>query len=275
VIDRCRSLACIIAAVIRRLKSGSLILLACAIAATAQVRVSSGVTESNLLEKVDPVYPPIAKTARIQGSVVLAVEIDKEGAVTSVQVVSGHPMLATAATDAVKQWRYRPYILNGEPVAVRTEVTVNFQLGAPDPNFPEGFSKTNVENGIRQFMSDVSQQVTARGPAAWKDFFENDPGFFMASDGAMVFHDADAAARGIEALTHTLKHIELHWGDDLRIDAITPSIAAVAVSWHEVQVDSDSHETREHGFFTGMAELKDNRWRFRSAHWSSAKPQAR
>jgi TonB family protein len=242
--------------VIRRLKICLLILGSCAIAATAQVRVSSGVTESNILEKVDPVYPPIAKTARIQGSVVLAVEIDKEGAVTSVQVMRGHPMLVTAATDAVKQWRYRPYKLNGEPVAVRTEVTVNFQLGAPDPNFPEGFSKTNVENGIRQFMSDVSQQVTERGPAAWKDFFENDPGLFMASDGAIVFHDADSATRGIEALTHTLKHIELQWEHDLRIDAITPNIAAVAVSWHEVQVDSDSHETTEHGFFTGIAELQ-------------------
>ena len=259
----------------RRLKSCLLLLLSCAMVAAAQVRVSSGVTESNLLEKVDPVYPPIAKTARIQGSVVLAVEIDKEGAVTSVKVVSGPPMLVTAATDAVKQWRYRPYILNGEPVAIQTRVTVNFQLGAPDSNFPEGFSKTNVENDIRQFMSDVSQQVTARGPTAWKDFFSSDPGFFMVSDGAMVFQDADAAASGIEALTHTLKHIELQWGDDLRIDAITPNIAAVAVSWHEVQVDNDSHETREHGFFTGIAELKDNRWRFRSAHWSSAKLQPR
>lgn len=262
------------AAVIRTLKSCFLTLLACAIVATAQVRVSSGVTESNLLEKVDPVYPPIAKTARIEGAVVLAVEIDKEGAVTSVQVVSGHPILLTSATDAVKQWRYRPYILNGEPVAIRTQVTVNFQL-APDPNFPEHSGKTSVENGIRQFMIDVSQQVTQRGPAAWTDFFSTDPGFFMVSDGALAFQDADAAARGIKALTHTLKHIELQWGHDLRIDAITPNIAAVAVSWHEVQVDKDSREATEQGFFTGIAELKDNRWRFRSAHWSSAKPQPR
>ena len=258
-------------AVIRRLESCLFILLF-AMVAGAQVRVSSGVAESNVLERVDPIYPPIAKTARIQGSVVLAVEIDRDGAVTSVQVVSGHPMLVTAAGDAVKQWRYRPYKLNGEPVAVRTSVTVNFQL-ATDPNFPEGFSKTNTENGIRQFMNDVAQEVTARGPAAWIDFFSTDPGFFMVSDGAIVFQDADATARGIEALTHTLQRIELQWGTDLRIDAITPNIAAVAVSWHEVQVDNNSRQTTEHGFFTGIAELKDNRWHFRSAHWSSIKPQ--
>lgn len=261
------------AAMIPRLKGCFFVfVLLFAVFAGAQVRVSSGVEELNLLEKVDPVYPQLAKTARIQGAVVLALEIDKDGAVTSVQVVSGHPMLVAPATDAVKQWRYRPYHVNGEPVAVSTQVIVNFQLGLPDANAPQGVSKSNTEIGVRQFMVEVEQQVTARGPAAWKDFFMTDPGFFMASDGVIAFPDSDAAARGIEALTHTLQHIELQWENDLRTDVITPNIAGVAVSWHEVQVDNNARQTSEHGFFTGIAELKDKRWRFRSAHWSTAQP---
>ena len=75
-----------------------------------------------------PVYPTMARMARVQGPVVMQVVIDKAGAVASVRVVSGHPMLQEAARDAVQQWRYRPYLLNREPVEVETTVTVNFQL---------------------------------------------------------------------------------------------------------------------------------------------------
>jgi periplasmic protein TonB len=76
-----------------------------------------------------PTYPPIARSARIAGSVVLAATISKNGAIENLRVVNGHPMLVPAAMDAVKQWRYKPYLLNGEPVEVETQVTVNFNLG--------------------------------------------------------------------------------------------------------------------------------------------------
>ena len=92
------------------------------------VRVSQGVTAGMLTHKVQPTYPPLARQARIQGAVVLQAEISKEGAIQNLSLISGHPMLAPAAIDAVKQWRYRPYILNGEPVAVETQITVNFTL---------------------------------------------------------------------------------------------------------------------------------------------------
>ena len=81
-----------------------------------------------LIKKVTPNYPQLAKQARIQGTVVLQAEISKEGTIQNLQLISGHPMLAPAAIEAVKQWRYKPYLLNGEPVAVETQVVVNFSL---------------------------------------------------------------------------------------------------------------------------------------------------
>ncbi len=96
-----------------------------------RVRVSQGVADGMVDNKVAPVYPPLARQARIQGSVVLAAVIGCDGAMQSLSVLSGHPMLVPAAMDAVKQWRYKPYILNGQPVEVETKVTVNFVLKAP------------------------------------------------------------------------------------------------------------------------------------------------
>src|SRR5205814_2323555 len=96
---------------------------------TAPVHVSSGVSSGFLLHEVRPVYPPIAISTRTQGAVVLAAVIDRNGTIEKLRVVSGHPMLLRAAIDAVSQWRYRPYLLNGEPVEVETQITVNFVLG--------------------------------------------------------------------------------------------------------------------------------------------------
>ncbi len=93
-----------------------------------RVRVSQGVTQGLLVKKVQPNYPPLARQARIQGSVLLQAEISKDGTIENLRLISGHPMLAPAAIEAVKQWRYRPYILNGEPVEVETQITVNFTL---------------------------------------------------------------------------------------------------------------------------------------------------
>src|SRR5579859_8041294 len=98
------------------------------VAAPQRVRVSSGVSTGLLIKKVTPNYPPLAKQARIQGTVILQAEISKEGTIQNLQLISGHPMLAPAAIEAVKQWRYKPYLLNGEPVAVETQVQVNFSL---------------------------------------------------------------------------------------------------------------------------------------------------
>jgi periplasmic protein TonB len=88
----------------------------------------SHMSEGDLVRKVLPIYPALARTARIQGAVILQAMIGESGAIENLRLVSGHPMLAPAAIEAVRQWRYRPYILNGEPVAVETQITVNFSL---------------------------------------------------------------------------------------------------------------------------------------------------
>jgi protein TonB len=98
------------------------------VATPQRVRVSQGVSAGLLVRRVNPNYPPLARQARISGQVVLRAVISKDGSIENLTLVSGHPMLAPAAIDAVKQWKYRPYLLNGEPVEVDTEVLVNFTL---------------------------------------------------------------------------------------------------------------------------------------------------
>jgi protein TonB len=89
----------------------------------------SNLLEGSLIRRVQPVYPPLARSARVQGSVVLAAVISKNGTIDNLTLISGHPMLVPAALQAVSQWRYRPYILNGEAIEVDTQITVNFILG--------------------------------------------------------------------------------------------------------------------------------------------------
>jgi protein TonB len=96
--------------------------------ASVKPLVISHLAEASLLHKVQPAYPPLARQARVQGAVELRAIIGKTGAIENLVVVRGHPMLATAAVEAVKQWRYRPYLLNGEPIEVETDITVNFFL---------------------------------------------------------------------------------------------------------------------------------------------------
>ena len=95
-------------------------------------RVPDDAMQNLLIRKVNPVYPPLARQARIQGTVILKIVISKSGNVQNLQLVKGHPMLAPAAFEAVRQWKYQPYLLNGEPVEVETNVQVNFVLG-PKP----------------------------------------------------------------------------------------------------------------------------------------------
>ena len=93
-----------------------------------RVRISEKVSQSLLITKLPPHYPEDARRARIQGMVVLTAWVDTNGDVEDVTLVSGHPLLAPAALEAVKQWKYKPYLLNGQPVKVETQVTVAFEL---------------------------------------------------------------------------------------------------------------------------------------------------
>ena len=95
------------------------------------VQAVSELQESKLIFKVDPVYPEIAIRARVSGTVVLGAIIDEEGNVGNLKVLSGHPLLTKAAVEAVRQWKYRPTILNGEPVSVSGTITVVFRIRQP------------------------------------------------------------------------------------------------------------------------------------------------
>lgn len=93
-----------------------------------RVRVGGNVQQANLLEQARPAYPPLAKQARIQGTVRFNTVIGLDGKIIWLQAVSGHPLLIPAAQDAVRQWVYRPTLLNGSPAEVQTAIDVNFTL---------------------------------------------------------------------------------------------------------------------------------------------------
>jgi periplasmic protein TonB len=99
------------------------------VATPKKVNISAGVMVGMLLQKTQPVYPPIAKAARVEGTVVLQATISKTGSIQNLRVISGPAMLQPAAVNAVKSWRYKPYLLNNEPVEVETTVNVIFTLG--------------------------------------------------------------------------------------------------------------------------------------------------
>jgi TonB family protein len=99
------------------------------IATPSRVNISAGVAGGLQIQKTSPVYPQIAKDARVSGTVVIQATISKTGVVQNLRVVSGPSMLRQPALDAVQTWRYKPYLLDGEPVDVETTVSVNFSLG--------------------------------------------------------------------------------------------------------------------------------------------------
>ena len=126
-----------------------------------------------------------------------------------------------------------------------------------------------IDESARTFMHTVAHNVTQEGPLAWLKFFNTGPEFFMAVNGQLAFPNAAAAKEGTQNFARTINHIDLTWGDDLRVDPLTAQLAVVAASWREIQVDKAGHRIEEAGYFTALAEYRDGRWRFRDAHWSA------
>jgi len=92
------------------------------------VRVSQGVSNGLLIKRVQPVYPTLAMQMRVEGAVELDATIGKDGSTSDIKVLKGDPMLAQAAVEAVRQWKYKPYLLDGQPVQLQTQITINFKL---------------------------------------------------------------------------------------------------------------------------------------------------
>src|SRR5579871_464825 len=132
----------------------------------APTELSPDSVQALLLKKVPPSYPPLARQAGIQGTVILQIVINKAGDVRDVQLYSGHPLLAPAAIDAVKQWKYQPYTKDGEAIKVMTKVRVNFALEGGPPNSTVGDAPGGVVgrvigsvNGSRPGAIRVSEVV--------------------------------------------------------------------------------------------------------------------
>ncbi len=130
----------------------------------------------------------------------------------------------------------------------------------------------STEDSLRVFALSVARDVSREGPGAWRRHFSDTPAFFMVSNGRLVFSDSESATRSIEQLAKTIRHIELRWGEPMRIDPLAPGVAMLAMPYLEVREGSAGRSVRETGYFTGLAELRGGRWQFRNAHWSVAVP---
>jgi hypothetical protein len=126
------------------------------------------------------------------------------------------------------------------------------------------------KTSVQSFARSVAEEVTRQGPAAWRDFFEDSPSFFMAVDGRLQFPDGAAAKAAIPELTRTIQKIELEWGKDLRVDPLTEDLAVMGAPWHEILTLADGNRPDVSG--TSFVENRDGHWRFRNVHWPTIQP---
>jgi hypothetical protein len=146
-----------------------------------------------------------------------------------------------------------------------------------DRDFVSGSGLTSaqshaIEDSVRRYVLDVAHDVSQDGPTAWRRHFVDSPSFFMAVNGQLAFPNSEAATKGIQSFAATIQHIDLHWGDEIRVDPLTPDFAVVATPWVEVQTDLKGHQVTTSGFFTALAENRNGKWQFRNAHWSEPIP---
>jgi hypothetical protein len=125
-----------------------------------------------------------------------------------------------------------------------------------------------TEKSVRQFAASVAHDVSQDGPIAWQKHFSQSPSFFMAVNGKVAFPSGQAAAQALPEVARMYKHIELHWGNDLRVDVLATDLAVLGASYEELLDESDGHRTMSNGYFTGVTELLNGQWQFRDIHWS-------
>jgi hypothetical protein len=128
---------------------------------------------------------------------------------------------------------------------------------------------------VRRFAATVAYDVTQEGPIAWRKHFEEGPEFFMAVNGKLAFSSGQAAAQALPEVARVYKRIELRWGDDLRVDVLTPEFAVMAATYNEHVDYADGDREAARGYFTGVVEQRNGQWKFRDAHWSAPVPPAK
>ena len=132
---------------------------------------------------------------------------------------------------------------------------------------------TEVKKNVQQMMDLVSKDISHDGPIAWLNYFENDPNFFMASDGQLVFANKDSASLFIKnILVKQINKVELSWSN-IRIDPLTQKFANVGATWNEIFTDFSNNKTSQEGYFTAIAEKTSQGWKLLNAHWSVIKPK--
>ena len=120
--------------------------------------------------------------------------------------------------------------------------------------------------------ANIAQDISNDGPAAWLNYFEDSPDFFMANEGQLVFKDSKTAKKFIiNTLVKNIPVVKLQW-DHLRIDPITSVFAAMGAGFHEDQVNSSGKKLAYDGYFTGIAHYDGHSWKLRNLHWSIMKP---
>ena len=132
-----------------------------------------------------------------------------------------------------------------------------------------------IRDSVRRFVLDVARDISQEGPTAWRKHFVDSPSFFMAVNGQLVFANSESATQGIQSFARTIQHIDLRWGDDIRVDPLGADLAVVATPWVEVQTDLKGHDVTTSGFFTALAEKRNGQWQFRNAHWSEPVPPSK
>ena len=126
---------------------------------------------------------------------------------------------------------------------------------------------TGAEKGVRHMADAIVRDLHKDGPIAWLKYFSMSKHFFMASNGQLVFPNNDSAAAFVHTFAKTIRQIDLSW-DDIRVDSLTPHLAILASSFHEVLISAAGRQDTSAGYFTGVVEYLPSGWKLRNAHWS-------
>ena len=131
-----------------------------------------------------------------------------------------------------------------------------------------GTQVSAVKDSATNLMNSIAKDISHDGPIAWLKYFEKSPGFFMASDGQIAFANNDSATAFVQnVLVKNIKQIQLQWSN-IRIDALTPTLASIGASFHEELTDFSSKVMPFNGYFTALAEQTSTGWQLRNLHWS-------
>jgi hypothetical protein len=169
----------------------------------------------------------------------------------------------------MKKKRLYPSLTFWVPLLLATNVIISCEQKPSHLGIPES---AQVKESVSKMAVNMARDISNKGPAAWLDYFENTPGFFMASQGQLVFTDYQSAQNFIlNTLDKEISKISLRW-NNLRVDPLSSDLALIGADFHEDLSNISGKIISIDGYFTGMASLSNNRWKLRNLHWSIKEP---